>query len=76
LRQKNFFRFFLAAKTKKTYNIFGGKNKKLRRWCVVRASRAEIVIEEILQDNDMIFEEEYIFPGLTADNGKPLRPTL
>lgn len=42
----------------------------------MRASRAEIVIEEILKDNDMIFEEEYIFPGLTADNGKPLRPTL
>ena len=39
----------------------------------VRASRAEITIEDILRDNDMIFEEEYTFPGLVADTGKPLR---
>ena len=39
----------------------------------MRASRGEIKIEEILQENGFIFEEEYIFPGLQSDNGKPLR---
>ena len=39
----------------------------------MRASRGEIKIEEILQENGFNFEEEYIFPGLQSDNGKPLR---
>lgn len=39
----------------------------------MRASRAEIKIEEILQAADLIFEEEYIFPGLNSENGRPLR---
>ena len=39
----------------------------------MRASRGEIKIEEILQENGFTFEEEYIFPGLQSDNGKPLR---
>ena len=39
----------------------------------MRASRGEIKIEEILQDAGLTFEEEYIFPGLRSDNGRPLR---
>lgn len=39
----------------------------------MRASRAEIKIEEILQENGMNFQEEYIFPGLCSSNGRPLR---
>ena len=39
----------------------------------MRASRGEIKIEEILQDAGLNFEEEYIFPGLRSDNGRPLR---
>ena len=39
----------------------------------MRASRGEIKIYEILQENGINFEEEYIFPGLQSDNGKPLR---
>ncbi len=39
----------------------------------MRASRGEIKIEEILQEADLPFEEEYIFPGLCSDNGRPLR---
>ena len=39
----------------------------------MRASRGEIKIEEILQEAGLIFEEEYIFPGLRSDNGRPLR---
>ena len=39
----------------------------------MRASRGEIKIEEILEENGFNFEEEYIFPGLSSDNGKPLR---
>ena len=39
----------------------------------MRASRGEIKIEEILQDAGLPFEEEYIFPALRSDNGRPLR---
>lgn len=39
----------------------------------MRASRAEIKIEEILMANDVIFKEEYEFPGLKAPSGRPLR---
>lgn len=39
----------------------------------MRASRAEIKIEEILRAADLVFEEEYIFPGLNSENGRPLR---
>lgn len=39
----------------------------------MRASRAEILIEEILRENGINFAEEYSFTGLNADNGKPLR---
>ena len=39
----------------------------------MRASRGEIKIEEILSMYDMVFQEEYIFPDLKSENGKPLR---
>ena len=39
----------------------------------MRASRGEIKIEEILEESGLNFEEEYIFPGLQSDTGKPLR---
>lgn len=39
----------------------------------MRASRAEIKIEEILRMNDLMFEMEYIFPDLKSPNGRPLR---
>ena len=39
----------------------------------MRASRGEIKIEEILQEAGLVFEEEYIFPALRSDNGRPLR---
>lgn len=39
----------------------------------MRASRAEIKIEEILADAELNFKMEYSFPGLTSSNGKPLR---
>lgn len=39
----------------------------------MRASRAEILIEEILKDNNIVFEQEYTMPGLAAENGTPLR---
>lgn len=39
----------------------------------MRASRGEIKIEEILEEAGLNFEEEYIFPGLQSDSGKPLR---
>lgn len=39
----------------------------------MRSSRGEIRIEEILKENHLDFVEEYVFPGLQADNGKPLR---
>ncbi len=39
----------------------------------MRASRAEIKIEDILRMNDILFEEEYIFPDLLSSSGHPLR---
>ncbi|AXF52472.1 MAG: hypothetical protein [Caudoviricetes sp.] len=39
----------------------------------MRASRAEIKIEEILQKAGMDFEEEYSFPDLVSSSGRPLR---
>jgi len=37
------------------------------------SSKGEIKIHEILEDAGLPFEEEYIFPGLRSDNGRPLR---
>lgn len=39
----------------------------------MRASRGEIKIEEILQAAGLPFKEEYIFPDLVSNNGRPLR---
>lgn len=39
----------------------------------MRASRAEIKIEEILKRYEVNFQEEYEFPGLKAPSGRPLR---
>ena len=39
----------------------------------MRASRGEILIEEILTAADFPFKMEYIFPDLKSSNGRPLR---
>lgn len=39
----------------------------------MRASRAEIKIEEILKEAGLVFQMEYSFPGLNSPNGRPLR---
>lgn len=39
----------------------------------MRASRAEIKIEDILRASGMTFQEEYSFNDLISSNGKPLR---
>lgn len=39
----------------------------------MRASRGEIKIEDILNDNGMVFQEEYCFPDLVSNSGRPLR---
>lgn len=39
----------------------------------MRASRGEIKIEEILQQADLSFEEEFSFKDLISSNGRPLR---
>lgn len=39
----------------------------------MRSSYGEIKIEEILQNAELNFQEEYIFPDLKSPNGKPLR---
>ena len=39
----------------------------------MRASRAEIKIEEILAGAGLPFKMEYTFPNLTSSNGRPLR---
>ena len=39
----------------------------------MRASRAEIKIEEILREAGLNFKMEYIFPDLRSENGRPLR---
>ena len=40
---------------------------------IMRASRGEIKIEEILTNYGLVFKEEYIFPDLVSSNGRPLR---
>lgn len=37
------------------------------------SSRGEIKIHEILENNGIFFEEEYVFPDLTSFSGHPLR---
>lgn len=39
----------------------------------MRASRGEMKIEEILQEADLDFQEEYSFPDLVSNTGRPLR---
>ena len=39
----------------------------------MRASRGEIKIEEILKQEGLPFEEEYSFPDLISNTGRPLR---
>lgn len=39
----------------------------------MRASRAEIKIEEILKEANLNFRMEYSFEGLNSENGRPLR---
>ncbi len=39
----------------------------------MKASRGEIMIHEILEQAGLNFEEEYIFPELKSNNGRPLR---
>lgn len=39
----------------------------------MRASRAEIKIEEILQEAGLPFKEEFTFSDLCSENGTPLR---
>ena len=39
----------------------------------MKASRGEICIHEILEEAGFNFEEEYIFPELKSNNGRPLR---
>lgn len=39
----------------------------------MRASRGEILIEEILREANLVFKEEYAFEGLNSSNGRPLR---
>ena len=39
----------------------------------MRASRAEITIEEILTKADLNFKMEYVFPDLKSSSGRPLR---
>ena len=39
----------------------------------MRSSRGEIKIEEILTAAGVTFQEEYSFPDLVAESGRPLR---
>lgn len=39
----------------------------------MRASRGQIKIEEILKQSGLEFAEEYSFPDLVSNNGRPLR---
>lgn len=39
----------------------------------MKSSRGEIKISEILQMNNMVFQEEYSFKGLNSPNGRALR---
>jgi len=36
-------------------------------------SRGEIKVKEILENAGLLFEQQYVFPDLTATSGKPLR---
>jgi hypothetical protein len=36
-------------------------------------SRGELKIKDILEENNICFEQEYIFPDLITTSGKPLR---
>lgn len=49
------------------YELIGGEV------VIMRSSRGEIKIAEILEMNDINFIEEYTVPGLVSSNGKPLR---
>lgn len=40
---------------------------------MARASRGEIKIEDILRQNGLNFQMEYIFPDLATSSGRPLR---
>lgn len=37
------------------------------------SSRGEIKIHLILEESGLVFQEEYVFPGLNSENGRPLR---
>lgn len=39
----------------------------------MKASRGEITIHEILEEAGLIFKEEYSFPDLVSNTGRPLR---
>jgi len=39
----------------------------------MRASRGEIKVQEILEEANLNFEMEYIFPDLVSSSGRPLR---
>ena len=39
----------------------------------MNASRGEIKIREILEQAELNFKMEYIFPDLKSENGRPLR---
>ena len=39
----------------------------------MRASRGQIKIQEILKESGLEFAEEYSFPDLVSNNGRPLR---
>ena len=39
----------------------------------MRASKAEVKIEEILTMNNLVFKQEVSFEGLNSENGRPLR---
>lgn len=39
----------------------------------MKASRGEIKIHEILEQSDLNFQEEYSFPDLVSNSGRPLR---
>lgn len=39
----------------------------------MRASRGEIKIQEILKEADLDFQEQYSFPDLVSNTGRPLR---
>ena len=45
----------------------------MREMIYMRASRAEIKIEDILEDAGVYYEEEYIFNDLVSSSGRPLR---